>query len=105
LCETGRAENSGVQRVSPEAQRFVYETWRRTMNRAGIDLPQVYGYDPAVLASPSDRWWFAKYSEPCPSLSYEPSHATEAMVASMMRENAGSDFGMQRQFKADFCSF
>ncbi len=105
LCETGRAENSGVQRVSPEAQRFVYETWRRAMNRAGIDLPQVYGYDPAVLASPSDRWWFVKYSEPCPSLSYEPSHATEAMVASMMRENAGSDFGMQRQFKADFCSF
>ena len=105
LCEDGHARNAGIQRVSPEAQRFVYETWLKTMNDAGVNLPQVYGYDPALLDSASDRWWFVKNSEPFPSSSYQPNRVAEAAIARMIEGQTASHFGKQRQLNANLCSF
>ena len=105
LSEDGRAPNSGVHRISPEAQRFVYETWRGAMRRAGLDLPRVYGYDPALLESASDHGWVVKNSEPRPSLTYEPSRAAEASMAAMIQEPRGSHFGKQREFKPNLSPF
>jgi len=31
LCEEGRARNSGMQRVSPGAQSFVYDEWLKAI--------------------------------------------------------------------------
>jgi hypothetical protein len=105
LCDEGRATNAGLQRVSPETQRFVYETWLRTMKDAVVDLRQVYGYDPALLASASDRLWFVKNSEPCPSLTYKPNRIAEAAMATMVAGRRPSHFRKQRQFKPDLGSF
>ena len=104
LCEDGHARNSGIQRVSPEAQRFVYELWLKTMNDSLVNLREVYGYDPGVLDAASDRYWFVKNSEPCPSSSYEPNRAAEAAMARMIEGQTSSSFGKQRQFKTNLCS-
>ena len=104
LCEEGRATNTGIQRVSPEVQRFVYETWLRAMKDARVDLPQVYGYDPAVFESASDRWWFVKNSEPCPSLTYKPNRIAEAAMATIVAARCPSHFGKQRQLEPDLRS-
>jgi len=104
LCEDGRARNAGVERVSPEAQRFVYELWLKTMNDGGVDLRRVYGYDPAMLEAASDGWWFVKNSEPYPSSSYQPNRAAEAAMSRMISGQTASDFCKQRQLKTNLCS-
>ena len=95
LCEEGRAKNRGIHRISPEAQRLVCETWLTAMKSRGIDLEQVYGYDPAMLEAARSLSWIAANSEPHPSLTYEPNHDTEAAMARLVearaRHNAGSN--------------
>jgi hypothetical protein len=98
LCEKGRAENRGIHRISPEAQRFVYETWLTAMKSRGIDLEQVYGYDPAMLEAARSLSWYTANSEPHPSSTYEPDPDTEAAMARIVemraearaRHNAGN---------------
>jgi hypothetical protein len=64
LVEAGRERNAGIHRISPEAQRFACETWLRTMEDQGIDVREIYGYDPALLADTKRTSWFAEHSEP-----------------------------------------
>jgi hypothetical protein len=104
LCEEGSADNYGIHRISPDLQRFVYETWLTAMEARHIDLPQQYGCDPATLAAAHDRWWFNENSEPHPSLSYEPHEATETAMESIVEGINASEFGSQRKFEADLCS-
>ena len=81
LCEEGRAENRDIHRISPEAQRLVFETWLTAMKSRGIDLEQVYGYDPALLEAARSLSWYTANSEPHSSSTYEPHHDTEAAIA------------------------
>jgi len=101
FCEDGRARNCGIYRVSPEAQRFLFETWTKAMKRQQIDLPQVYGYEPAMLEAAGERWWFAKNSEPAPASTYDPNWVTEAAMTRMIEERTPSLFGMQRKLEAN----
>lgn len=64
LVEEGRELNAGIHRISPEAQRFAFETWLRAMEDQGIDVREIYGYDPALLAATKRTSWFAEHSEP-----------------------------------------
>lgn len=66
LCEEGRACNSGIYRVSPTAQRFVYEEWLRTMRALKIDIVKIFGFHPVILNATQDEAWFAQNSEPHP---------------------------------------
>jgi hypothetical protein len=66
FCERGVARNSGIYRVSPAAQKFVYEEWLRVMSDSNIDLVKVFGHDPARLRSAQDHDWLAEHSEPHP---------------------------------------
>lgn len=104
LCEDGRATNRGIHRVSPELQRFVFATWLRAMNRQHIDLPEVYGYDPAMLETARDRWWCVRNSEPKPSETYDPNWMAEAAMTRMVEEQKRSAIERQRQFESDLCS-
>ena len=104
LCEDGRATNHGIQRVSPELQRFVFATWLKAMKRQEIDLPEVYGYDPAMLETASDRWWCVRNSEPRPSETYDPNWIAEAAMTRMVEEQKRSAAVLQRQFEPDFRS-
>lgn len=99
LCGESRAVNRGVYRISPEMQRLVYETWLAAMTDRRIDLREVYGCDPAMLAAARNDWWFAKNSEP-----HEPNRATENALAQMLNVGRASQFGNERKIEADLCS-
>ena len=72
FCEHGLARNSGIHRVSPRAQHFVYEEWLRVMRTLKIDIVELFGYDPAILRAAQNYYWFANNSEPRPSSQYVP---------------------------------
>ncbi|HSD47132.1 MAG TPA: NAD(P)-dependent oxidoreductase, partial [Pyrinomonadaceae bacterium] len=105
LCETGRAENTGIHRISPEAQNFVYRRWLTMMKGKRIDLQRVYGCDPALLAAARDRWWFFNSSEPHPSLTYEPHLEAENMMANLIEGGGESLLGAERKLETNLCSF
>ena len=109
LCQAGqrrqgRQRSHGIHRISPDAQRFVYDTWLAAMADRHIDLPQRYGCDPAVLRAARDRWWFVQNSEPRPSRSYRPDQATERAMARIVEGSNASALGSQRKFEPDLCS-
>jgi D-isomer specific 2-hydroxyacid dehydrogenase, NAD binding domain len=72
FCENGRARNKGIHRVSPAAQKFVYEEWLKVMRDSKIDLVGVFGHDPAKLHAAQHETWLATKSEPPPSTRYVP---------------------------------
>jgi len=102
LCEAGRAQNNGIQRTSPEAQRFVYQTWLTAMKGRRIDLHQVYGFDPSVLEATRRLWWFSTHSEPH---SAETNVIAENLMARIVEGSNASLFGNKRQLEPDLCSF
>jgi hypothetical protein len=105
LCEAGRGQNTGIHRVSPDAQRFVYETWLTAMKGRRIELHQVYTYDPAMLQAARNRWWFFNHTEPQPSLTYQPNLTVENLIARMVEESNASQLGSEWQIEPDLCSF
>jgi hypothetical protein len=80
MCETGPEKNRGVHRMSPRAQRFVYETWLRTMSGRNIDIAGLFGYDAALLSAVQEDIWFRNNSEPHPSDDYTPVNRLEEMM-------------------------
>ncbi len=72
LYEKGVEKNAGVHRVSPEAQRFVYETWTRAMKKHNINIKERFGYDEATLGAARQNQWYVDNSEPNPAAGYKP---------------------------------
>jgi hypothetical protein len=105
LCERGWLRNSGIHRISPEAQRFVYETWLTAMKGRRVSLPEVYGCDPAMLLAARDPWWFSEFSEPRPSLTYEPNNTVEEAMARVVDQRIPSPLGFERELQPNLCSF
>jgi hypothetical protein len=64
LIEEGHEPSPGIHRISPEAQRFVFETWLNAMDDHGIDVREIYGYDPSLFEATKRANWFADHSEP-----------------------------------------
>ena len=79
-CESGREQNSGIHRVSPEAQRFVYERWVRAMKDRMIDFTELLGRD-----SHQDDWYIEN-TEPHASDHYRPAKAIEEMMDDLICE-------------------
>ena len=104
LCAAGRAQNRGIQRTSPEAQSFIYETWLTAMKGRRIDLHQVYGFDPSVLEGARRPPWFSTHSEPQPPPSAD-TNTVEHLLARMVEGSNLSEFGNERQLEPDLCSF
>jgi hypothetical protein len=76
-CEAGREQNGGIHRVSPQAQRFVYESWIRAMKDRMIDFTKLFGRDSDM--SHHDEW-YVENSEPRASNHYRPAYAIEEMM-------------------------
>jgi hypothetical protein len=72
----------GWQRVAPIAQRFVYETWLKTMKEQGINLTELFGYDDELLTAARELDWLAKNSDP---LALEHNERTRTIEALMKR--------------------
>jgi D-isomer specific 2-hydroxyacid dehydrogenase, NAD binding domain len=79
-CETGHEQNTGIHRVSPQAQRFVLERWVRAMKDRRIDLAELLQNDPGMLSAAQLDDWFIEKTEPRPSKFYQPANAIEAMM-------------------------
>jgi len=79
-CETSREPNMGIHRVSPQAQRFVYDRWVRAMKDRMIDSTELLGYEPGMLSAVHHGDWFIANTEPRPSEHYRPVKAVEEMV-------------------------
>lgn len=87
FCESGRARNSGIHRVSPAAQKFVYEEWLKVMRDSKINPVEVFGHDPARIRAAQREAWLATNSEPPPSTRYVPLRRLEdAMDQIVCRE-------------------
>lgn len=78
--ETGREENRGIHRVSPQAQRFIYERWVRAMNDRRIEITDRFGYDPDLLRAVEHDAWFSENTEPRPGAHYRPAKRVEELM-------------------------
>ena len=105
LCEAEGGPNRGIQRASPEAQSFIYETWLTAMKGRRLDLHQVYGFDPDLLRATRQRWWFFNHSQPHPSLSLASNLAVENVMAHIIDERNPLEFGNERYLEPDLCPF
>ena len=79
-CETGHEQNRGIHRLSPTAQRFVYERWMRAMKDRMIDITNYFDHDPDLLLAIQPDNWFVENSEPRPGTNYQPVEAIEEMM-------------------------
>ena len=79
LCEKGIERNKGIHRVSPKAQRFVYERWVKAMKDRMIDTDR-YGYDPHLLSAVQHDDWFIENTEPRPNEHYKPVKSVEMLM-------------------------
>ena len=91
-CRTGAQQNSGVHRVSPEAQRFVYETWSRAMRDRKIDATEFFDYDASALTAARDEDWYVEHTEPHLSERYTPASRVEEMMGQFVRQDWGVKF-------------
>ena len=80
LCEIGVEQNGGIHRVSPKAQRFVYEKWASTMRDRRIDVKDRYAYDPQLLKAVQHNDWFIRTTEPHPNEHYRPVNSVENLM-------------------------
>lgn len=85
LCETGQVPNEGMHRVSPEAQRFVYGRWLKTMAERNLNVAERFAYDPAMLSAAQHEDWFVRNSEPRAGKDYEPLREIEDEMTRLLR--------------------
>jgi hypothetical protein len=88
LSEEGVEKNAGIHRVSPESQRFVYETWTRAMKKHNINIRERFGYDDATLSAARHNQWYVHNSEPNPAAGYEPNIKVENAMKRIMNADA-----------------
>jgi hypothetical protein len=85
-CENGREQNRGIHRVSPKAQRFVYEKWVSAMEDRMIDITDRFGCDPDLLVAVQQDDWFVENTEPRPGQHYKPTQRTEELMDQFIRQ-------------------
>lgn len=85
LYEEGFENNAGIHRVSPEAQRFVYETWAKAMKKHRTNIKKRFGYDETTLSAARHNQWYVDNSEPNPSAGYKPSSNVENAMNRIVR--------------------
>jgi D-isomer specific 2-hydroxyacid dehydrogenase-like protein len=104
LCEARLAINRDVHRVSPKAQRFVYERWLETMSERNININELFRYDHALLNAVRHDRWFAENSEPRPSAHYTPHNLLEEKMDAFVGAEYMSGLSLKRKAKANFSS-
>jgi hypothetical protein len=78
--EAGPERNSGIHRVAPQAQAFVYEHWIQAMKDRRIDFTELFGSNQGA-SHPDD--WFIENSEPRGNR-YRPVKEIEEMMGRLV---------------------
>jgi D-isomer specific 2-hydroxyacid dehydrogenase, NAD binding domain len=86
-CETSPERNKDLHRISPEAQRFVYQTWLRTMKEQGISLIKTFGYDADLLSAAHQDDWLSQNTEPHEGKQDEIDRTVEKRMAEFVRRD------------------
>jgi hypothetical protein len=86
-CEAYPEQNRDLHRVSPEAQRFVYETWLTTMKNQGISLSETFDYDAEVLSAAHEVDWLSQNTEPHEGELDEIDRIVEKRMAEFVRRD------------------
>ena len=81
VCETYPTRDKNVRRISPKAQRFVYETWLETMKDQGINLTDTFNYDAELLKAALQTDWLSQHTEPTEDEHDEIDRAVEEKMA------------------------
>lgn len=81
LCENTLEQNSGIHRVSPKAQRFIYEKWARAMKERMGEFTSRFNFDPDLLSAVPYDDWFVKNTEPRPGEHYTPVRTIEETMS------------------------
>jgi hypothetical protein len=100
LCETNQVHNRGIHRVSPKAQRFVCENWRRAMDEWNVNIVEQFGYDPAMLAAARHVNWFVENTEQHPG-DDAPLSTLEQTMAEFVRDQYRSGIRIERKAETD----
>ena len=87
LCKTGQERNEGIQRISPKAQCFVFKEWVSAMKGQGVDIAQLFGYDPALLNAAEHSDWLGENTQPRPGPHYKPPPAIEDKMRRFLCED------------------
>lgn len=95
LYENGKQDNNGIHRVTPAAQRFVYERWLSAMKVRNIKLREVFGVDAGTLAAAQRESWFIENTEPRTSQTM-----VEEMMSRIIRRPIHS--GFERKTEPEF---
>ena len=80
LCETDPAQSKGIHRVTPNAQRLIYERWVEAMQDRMIDITDRFGHDAALLSAARHEDWFSETTEPHPGEHYRPVKMIEELM-------------------------
>ena len=86
-CEMCPEHNKGLHRISTEVQRFVYETWLRTMKEQGIGLIETFGYDAELLSAAHQDDWLSQNTEPHEGEQDEIDRTVEKKMAAFVRRD------------------
>lgn len=78
--EAGLAPNSGIHRVSPQAQRYIYERWVRAIKDRMIDFTKLFGHDSGMF---HHNDWYLENTEPHASDHYRPAEVIEEMMSEL----------------------
>ena len=95
-CETSPDQNRGIHRVTPKAQRFVYERWAKTMKDRMIDTDR-FDYDPRLLSAVQHDDWFIENTEPYPGEHYTPVKSIERLMNQFICGTASSRLELKPQ--------
>jgi hypothetical protein len=87
LCESTLQPNSGIHRLTPQAQRFVYEKWARVMKERINEYTGNFNIDPELLSAALYDDWFIEKTEPRPGERYTPVRAVEETMSEFVYPN------------------
>jgi len=97
-------QRRGIQRTAPSAQRFVYETWLKSMAARKIDIMSLFGYDPAMLESTRNEQWFIENTQPKPRQHWMTTQKVERVMEQILCKRVAPEL-LERESKPNLRAF
>lgn len=84
LCENTPEQNRGIHRLTPKAQRFVYEKWADAMKERRNEFTDRFDFNPDSLSAVPYDDWFIENTEPRPGEHYTPVRTIEETMKELV---------------------
>jgi hypothetical protein len=97
-------QRRGIQRTAPSAQRFVYETWLKSMAERKIDIVRLFGYDSAILEATRNDRWFIEKTQPKPRQHWMTTQKLERVMEQILYKRVAPEL-LERETKPNLRAF